>query len=84
MSSFRKRLARRAVVGALGMLIAMAAGPSAVFANNCPYPSHINGYNIVCVFYTQTSGSCWETVTTDGCIEHNTYIFWGNWWMQTT
>jgi hypothetical protein len=40
---------------------------------------------MTCVYYTETSGLCWETINyADGGFEHHTWWFWGNWYGRIT
>jgi hypothetical protein len=75
-SKLRRRLA--GPVLAAGLLVGALAFPSAALAQRVA-----EDFNMVCVYYTEMSGSCVSTTHwSDGTVEHRWYVFSGNWYMQ--
>ena len=72
-----KSLLRRRLSGpvlAAALLVGAAVFPSAALAQR-----EVDGWDIQCVYYTETAGSCVaSTHYSDGTVEFRWYLFWGN------
>jgi hypothetical protein len=74
-STLRRRVAAAVLAG--GLLVG-AAFPGVALAQR-----EAIDFNMVCVYYTETAGSCVSTTHySDGGIEHRWYVFWGNWYAE--
>jgi hypothetical protein len=72
----RKRLAGPLL--AFALLLGAAVFPSAAMAQRMA-----EGFDMQCVYYTETSGACVSTTHwSDGTVEHRWYVFWGNWYAE--